>query len=119
MHRTHRSPPGWTCHLQAPGWGCGEWPADQAVSVGSHADDLAALVDELGPGRLHLLGHSHGGWIVLRYASQHPRRLRSLTLIDPEIEGFEAAQRAHILQARRSTSARSAAASQTSWKTPS
>lgn len=30
---------------------------------------------------IHLLGHSTAGWLALLYASQHPERVRSLTLL--------------------------------------
>ena len=46
------------------------------------ADDLAGLVDELGLDRFDLLGHSMGGLVVMRYAVDHPERVRSLVLMD-------------------------------------
>jgi pimeloyl-ACP methyl ester carboxylesterase len=44
--------------------------------------DLEALVDELGLAPMHLLGHSMGGVVVLRYALDHPERVASLVLMD-------------------------------------
>jgi 2-succinyl-6-hydroxy-2,4-cyclohexadiene-1-carboxylate synthase len=44
--------------------------------------DLEALVDELGLAPMHLLGHSMGGVVVLRYALDHPDRVASLVLMD-------------------------------------
>lgn len=44
--------------------------------------DLAALVEALDLAPLHLLGHSMGGIVVLRYALEHPEKLRSLVLMD-------------------------------------
>jgi len=52
--------------------GCGEW-----------ADDLQALVDELGFEKFHLAGWSLGGGVCMQYALQHADRLLSLTLIAP------------------------------------
>ncbi|MEH1029169.1 alpha/beta hydrolase [Micromonospora profundi] len=43
---------------------------------------LAAVVDDLGEPRVHLLGHSHGGFVVQRYALAHPDRVAGLALYD-------------------------------------
>ncbi|AQW51437.1 alpha/beta fold hydrolase [Streptomyces violaceusniger] len=37
----------------------------------------------LGLGRVHLLGSSYGGWLVLNQAYRAPERLASVTLLDP------------------------------------
>jgi pimeloyl-ACP methyl ester carboxylesterase len=44
--------------------------------------DMAALFDDLGLERLDLLGHSMGGVVSMRYALEHPERVRSLILMD-------------------------------------
>ncbi|TDC36973.1 alpha/beta hydrolase [Micromonospora sp. 15K316] len=43
---------------------------------------LAAVVEHLGVPRVHLLGHSHGGFVVQRYALEHPGRVAGLALYD-------------------------------------
>lgn len=44
--------------------------------------DLESVVDTLGLARFHLLGHSMGGVIAMRYALAHRDRLASLVLMD-------------------------------------
>ncbi|RKN35518.1 alpha/beta fold hydrolase [Micromonospora musae] len=43
---------------------------------------LAAVVEHLDVPRVHLLGHSHGGFVVQRYALEHPGRIAGLALYD-------------------------------------
>lgn len=45
------------------------------------ADDLLALLDRQGIERAHLLGHSMGGMVLLRFALAHPSRVASLILV--------------------------------------
>ena len=49
------------------------------------ARDLVALLDVLKLERVHLVGYSYGGLTALFFATQHPERLRSLTLAEPAI----------------------------------
>jgi pimeloyl-ACP methyl ester carboxylesterase len=65
------------------GHGQSEAPTDRsAYTVDQMAADTMALVDGLGFGRFHLLGHSMGGAVVQEIALAHPERLLSLTLHD-------------------------------------
>ena len=54
-------------------------------TVENNAGDLDALVDEVGGGKVHLAGHSYGGFIAAYYALKHPQKLRSLTLINAAV----------------------------------
>lgn len=45
-----------------------------------YADDLAALIDHLQLGQVCLVGQSMGGWTVVEYCLEHPRRVRGLVL---------------------------------------
>jgi len=45
------------------------------------ADDIAALVDHLGLGRVDLIGYSLGGGVALRTTIQHPDKVRKLVLV--------------------------------------
>jgi pimeloyl-ACP methyl ester carboxylesterase len=41
------------------------------------------VLDGLGLNRVHLAGHSYGGWTAAQTAARAPDRLASVTLIDP------------------------------------
>ncbi len=63
----------------ASGWattGRAGYSFDQLVA------DLATVVDVLGLPAVHLIGHSMGGVVALRYTLDHPGRVRSLVLAD-------------------------------------
>ncbi|MCJ2069350.1 alpha/beta hydrolase [Methylobacterium sp. J-030] len=51
-------------------------------SVSQHATDVAALIKQLGLDKVHLLGHSRGGAVVLMVAKEHPELIRTLVLED-------------------------------------
>jgi pimeloyl-ACP methyl ester carboxylesterase len=63
--------------------GSGAKPLDATRGLRDFSDDLQALVDVLGFGRVHLVGWSAGGTAAMQYAIDHPGGLASLTLIDP------------------------------------
>lgn len=53
----------------------------------SHSDDLLALLVSLEAAPAHLVGLSMGGRYALRFALDHPGAVKSLTLIDPALDG--------------------------------
>jgi len=55
-------------------------PEDAPVSVDLMADDCAALIDHLGYGPVHVLGHSMGGFTALSLAARYPDRVKKLVL---------------------------------------
>ena len=57
-----------------------------AYSLDILADDLGGFLDALDVQRVHLLGHSMGGMVALRFALRYPRRLASLILMDTAAE---------------------------------
>ena len=51
-------------------------------TIGHMADDVAAVLDEAGIDRAHLLGHALGGLVGLELARRHPSRLDRLVLVN-------------------------------------
>ena len=103
--------------VQAPGWGVGSEylrngltpleshftllyydtrgsgrssrPVDEKrMSTSDMVEDLEGLRQLLGLDAMTLLGHSHGGTIAIGYAITHPKQVRSLILIDSDIEDY-------------------------------
>ncbi|MFJ3671171.1 alpha/beta fold hydrolase [Streptomyces sp. NPDC090106] len=60
----------------------GHLPDARDYTVATYADLLHHVVDQLRQPRIHLLGHSHGGFVAQRYALDHPDRLATLVLYD-------------------------------------
>ncbi len=54
------------------------------------AQDLGSFIDALALKDVHLLGHSMGGRVVMRYALEHHRSLASLVLMDTSSVPFPA-----------------------------
>jgi len=54
-------------------------------SPATEAEDLRALIDSLKLDRVHLVGHSFGGFTALLFANKYPARIRTLTLSDPAL----------------------------------
>src|SRR5688572_27086654 len=64
-----------------PGFGRSTVPAERsAYSIDGYADLVAALVGDLGLGRVVLVGLSMGGYIALAVARRHPDVLAGLVL---------------------------------------
>ena len=56
-------------------------PTDPDLYALPHrADDIVAVLDDLGADRAHLVGYSMGGWIAGGMATHHPDRLASVTI---------------------------------------
>jgi len=66
------------------GHSASERPAGQG-SVFEDADDLAALIDELGVAPAHVAGNSFGAVIALRAATRRPDVFRSLIVHEPPL----------------------------------
>jgi non-heme chloroperoxidase len=64
--------------------GTGPWPDEgKQYSAETHAADLAAFINALGVGPVHLVGLSYGGMLAATVASKQPQLVRTLTLGEP------------------------------------
>jgi pimeloyl-ACP methyl ester carboxylesterase len=57
-------------------------PIDATQGLGDMAADVRSLVEALGIGRHHIVGHSMGGGVVMKYALNHAADLLTITLVD-------------------------------------
>ena len=58
-------------------------PVDARLGLDDMALDLLGLADDLGLGRLHLVGHSMGGGVAMKMLIRKPRSIESVALVDP------------------------------------
>jgi pimeloyl-ACP methyl ester carboxylesterase len=65
----------------------GEWEGDTPYSIDAHADEVVALMDDLGIAKTVLIGHSQGAAVALVVADEHPERVEGLVLVAPELGG--------------------------------
>lgn len=67
--------------LDPRGTGASDRPANpHAYDLSDYAADIEAVREHLGLERLDLLGHSHGGFVAMAWASAHPERVGRLVL---------------------------------------
>tara|TARA_B100000749_G_scaffold279661_1_gene273030 strand:+ start:14088 stop:14903 length:816 start_codon:yes stop_codon:yes gene_type:complete len=73
-------------------------PAD-GYTPENYADDLKAILDELGWDKVHLVGHSMGGRNALNFAARFPDKVEKLVIEDigPSIQKENAEKIAHLL----------------------
>src|SRR6266536_3191393 len=60
----------------------GSRDAPGPYGIARHADDLAAILEELGVPEAVYVGHSMGGWIAAVAAVRHPWHAREVVLVD-------------------------------------
>ena len=74
--------------------GAGRSPVTGQISIGSHADDLAALLDQLGVSGATVVGHSMGTLVVRTLAARHPGLVSRLVLLGAVAEAADAVRQA-------------------------
>ncbi|WP_344958858.1 alpha/beta hydrolase [Actinomadura miaoliensis] len=74
--------------------GAGRSPLAADISIESHADDLAAVLDELDVPSAAVVGHSMGTLVVRALAARHPGKVSALVLLGAVRVPNEAARQA-------------------------
>lgn len=65
------------------GTGASDRPTDPALwTITRYVAEVETVRQALGLGRVHLLGHSWGGWLSVEYALTHPEALNTVILED-------------------------------------
>lgn len=65
------------------GTGAADRPTDPALwTIARYVEETETVRAALGLGKVHLLGHSWGGWLAIDYALAYPQALKSLILAD-------------------------------------
>ncbi len=72
--------------LKGAGW---SGTADGDYSVAAMADELAAVLAEIGVDRFYLAGHDWGGMIGARMAGEHPERILGYAHISAPVERYD------------------------------
>ncbi|KAA3664492.1 MAG: alpha/beta hydrolase [Chloroflexi bacterium] len=57
-------------------------PIDATLGLSDMVDDIHSLTQTMGMASYHIVGHSMGGGIVMKYAIAHAAELLSITLVD-------------------------------------
>lgn len=76
--------------LHPRGSGRSHFPDESDWSLAAYARDIDTVRRHLGIARPLVLGHSHGGWIVQRYALDYPEALAGLVLVGTAAAGIGA-----------------------------
>jgi proline iminopeptidase len=65
------------------GTGASDRPTDPSLwTITRYVTEVETVRQALGLGRVHLLGHSWGGWLSVEYALTHPEALKTVILED-------------------------------------
>src|SRR5688572_15053463 len=61
------------------------WKGEGEFSLARHGEDVAAFIERLGAGPVHLVGWSRGGGVAVEAARARPDLVRRLVLMDPAL----------------------------------
>ncbi len=65
------------------GTGASDRPTDTGLwTIGRYVEETETVRKALGLGKVHMLGHSWGGWLAIDYALTYPENLKTLILED-------------------------------------
>ncbi|MFS8114212.1 proline iminopeptidase-family hydrolase [Rhizobium jaguaris] len=65
------------------GTGASDRPTDNGLwTIGRYVEETETVRKVLGLGKVHMLGHSWGGWLAIDYALTYPENLQTLILED-------------------------------------
>lgn len=81
---------------------------DRPYSIAGMADDVDALLEQIGVAKAHVLGHGMGGFIAQELAASHPARVDRLILLGTagDVEGYVRAVVRSAIDIRRSSMSR-------------
>jgi pimeloyl-ACP methyl ester carboxylesterase len=74
--------------LDLPGVG-GSAPSVAGYTAASLAEDVHDLIDGLGLGRAHVVGHDVGGWVAYAFARRFPDSTRTAMIVEGPVPGIE------------------------------
>jgi 3-oxoadipate enol-lactonase len=74
--------------------GAGRSPVADGIDIPSHAEDLAAVLEELGVDAASVVGHSMGTLVVRELARRRPEKVSALALLGAVREPAEAGRQA-------------------------
>ncbi len=67
-------------------------PDDASYGLLNYVADLEAVRKAVGVEKVHILGHSWGGLVAMRYATVHPQKVRSIILVNSGPPNWQAMQ---------------------------
>ena len=68
-------------------------------TVHNNAVDLKGFIEQVGGGRVDLVGHSYGGFVSALLAADHPDLVKSLVLVEPAVSTLLVADQSSSVQA--------------------